>query len=61
MMMQEVWLHPLVAMHHDSTVLLAALSQLSQRQAGQLLRYLLQWMRHHTGISLSPHEIQMYC
>ncbi|KAK9818585.1 hypothetical protein WJX74_004306 [Apatococcus lobatus] len=51
---QEVSLHPLVAMHHDSTVLLAALSQLSQRQAVQLLRYLLQWMRHHTGLLQHP-------
>ncbi len=49
---QEVCLHPLVAMHHDGTMLLAALSQLSQRQAVLLLRYLLQWMRHHTGILL---------
>ncbi len=47
--LQEVCLHPLVAMHHDGTVLLAALSQLSQRQAVMLLRYLLQWMQHHTG------------
>ncbi|KAK9865547.1 hypothetical protein WJX84_006003 [Apatococcus fuscideae] len=51
---QEVCLHPLVAMHHDGTVLLAALSQLSQRQAVMLLRYLLQWMQHHTGLLHHP-------
>ena len=46
---QEVCLHPVVAMTHDSTLLLSALRQLSGSQALALAQYLLKLMAKYSG------------
>jgi len=53
----QLCLHPLVAMRHDPSVLLAALRELSAAHALALLRYMLQWLRNFRTIIADCHVV----
>jgi hypothetical protein len=53
MPLQEVCLHPIVTMTHDSQLLMSSLRQLSPPQALALAQYLLKLLEKYSG---EPHS-----